>query len=152
MEKHVKWVTREKAEVDRIACPRLIKNFVDPEAEFVFVYPDKLLNVAKKRNAIPFDVPNVEIGHHDGGRSFDAIVTKYILDNPALLELAKIVRSVDTHNPELAPELIGLEAIAEGFHHITIDDFDNMCKQYSFYDAPYACCKSKVDIKERRSP
>jgi hypothetical protein len=150
--KHMKWVTREKAKVDRIACPWLIKNFIDPEPEFLFVSADKVLDVAKKQNAIPFDIPNVELGHHDGECSFDAIVTKYNLNDPALLELAKIVRSADTHNPVLAPESIGLEAIAEGFRHITKDDFDNMSKQFYVYDALYAYCKSKADIKERTSP
>lgn len=143
----MKWVTREKAKVDRIACPWLIKNFVDPEPEFLFVSVDKVLDVAKEQNAIPYDIPNVELGHHDGECSFDAIVKKYKLDNPALLELAKIVRSADTHSPELAPESIGLEAIAEGFRRITKDDFDNMSKQFYVYDALYAYCKSKVEIK-----
>ncbi len=147
----MKWVTREKAKVDRIACPWLIKNFVDSEPEFLFVPADKVLDVAKKENAIPFDVPKVELGHHDGDCSFDAIVKKYNLNDPALLELAKIVRSADTHKPELAPESIGLEAIAEGFRHITKDDFDNMSKQFHVYDALYAYCKSKVESKERRS-
>lgn len=147
----MKWVTREKAKVDRIACPWLIKNFVDPEPEFLFVPADKVLDVAKKQNAIPYDIPNVELGHHDGECSFDAIVKKYKLDNPALLELAKIVRSADTHNPELAPESIGLEAIAEGFRSITKDDFDNMSKQFFVYDALYAYCKSRVEIKKMRS-
>jgi hypothetical protein len=151
MEKHMKWVTREKAKVDRIACPWLIKNFVDTEPEFLFVPADKVLDVAKKQSAIPYDIPNVELGHHDGECSFDAIVKKYKLDNPALLELAKIVRSADTHNPELAPESIGLEAIAEGFRRITRDDFDNMSKQFYVYDALYAYCKSKVEIKRMRS-
>ena len=148
----MKWVTREKAKVDRIACPWLIKNFIDPEPEFLFVSSDKVLDVAKRQNAIPFDIPNVELGHHDGECSFDAIVTKYKLDDPALLELAKIVRSADSHNPELAPESIGLEAIAEGFRDITKDDFDNMSKQFYVYDALYSYCKCKVDIKEGRSP
>ena len=130
MEKRRKWVTREKAKVDRIACPWLIKNFVDSEPEFLFVPADKVLDIAKGQNAIPFDVPNVELGHHDNKCSFDAIIEKYNLEDPALHKLAKIVRSADTDDPDPSPESTGLEAIAEGFRQITKDDFDNMSKQF----------------------
>lgn len=143
-EKHRKWVTREKAKVDRIACPWLIKNFVDSEPEFLFVPADNVLDIAKEQNAIPFDVPNVELGHHDGKCSFDAIVLKYNLKHPALEELAKIVRGADTDQTDSPPESIGLEAIAEGFLQITKDDFDNISKQFYVYDALYAYCKSKL--------
>ncbi len=145
LEKHRKWVTREKAKVDRIACPWLIKNFVDSEAEFLFVPADKVLEIAKEQNAIPFDVPNVELGHHDGKCSFDAIIGKYNLKQPTLEELAKIVRGADTDQTDPPPESIGLEAIAEGFRQITKDDFDNISKQFYVYDALYAYCNSKLD-------
>jgi hypothetical protein len=144
LEKHRKWVTREKAKVDRIACPWLIKNFVDSEAEFLFVPADKVLDIAREQNAIPFDVPNVELGHHDGKCSFDAIVLKYNLKHRALEELAKIVRGADTDQTDSPPESIGLEAIAEGFRQITKDDFENISKQFYVYDALYAYCKSKL--------
>ncbi len=144
LEKHRKWVTREKAKVDRIACPWLIKNFVDSEAEFLFVPADKVLEFAKEQNAIPFDVPNVELGHHDGKCSFDAIMSKYNLKHPALEELAKIVRGADTDQTDPPRESIGLEAIAEGFRQITKDDFDNISKQFYVYDALCAYCKSKL--------
>lgn len=144
LEKHRKWVTREKAKVDRIACPWLIKNFVDSEAEFLFVPSDKVLDIAKEQNAIPFDVPNVELGHHDGRCSFDAIVVKYNLKQPTLEELAKIVRGADTDQSDPPPESVGLEAIAEGFRQITKDDFDNISKQFYVYDALYAYCNSKL--------
>ncbi|HKI08634.1 MAG TPA: chromate resistance protein ChrB domain-containing protein, partial [Nitrososphaeraceae archaeon] len=94
----MKWVTREHAKVDRIACPWLIKNFVDKEAEFLFVPAHKVMDTAKERSAIPFDIPNVDLGHHGEECSFDAIVRKYELEKkePALLELARIVRGADT--------------------------------------------------------
>jgi hypothetical protein len=147
----MKWVTREKAKVDRIACPWLIKKFVDSKAEFLFVPANKVLEVAKAKGAIPFDIPNIELGHHDDKCSFDAIIEKYDLKDPALLELAKIVRAADTDRKELATESIGLEAIAEGFRQITKDDFDNMSKQFYVYDALYAYCKRKVTQKEEGS-
>lgn len=145
----MKWVTREKAKVDRIACPWLIKKFVDPQAEFLFVPPDKVMWVAKEQNAIPFDIPNVELGHHDDKCSFDAIIEKYSLQDRALLELAKIVRGADTANRTLTPESAGLVAIAEGFRAITKDDFDNMNKQFYVYDALYAFCRMKVSKEEQ---
>jgi hypothetical protein len=143
----MKWITREKAKVDRIACPWLITKFIDNRPEFLFVPADKVLEVAKDRNAIPFDIPNIELGHHADKCSFDAIIEKYDLKDTALLELAKIVRAADTDNKELALESVGLEAIAEGFRNITKDDFDNMSKQFHVYDALYAYCQQKVAQK-----
>jgi hypothetical protein len=142
-EKHRKWVTREKAKVDRIACPWLIKNFVDSEAEFLFVPADKVLDIAKEEHPIPFDVPNVELGHHDGKCSFDSIIAKYNLRQPTLEKLAKIVRGAETDQTDPPPESVGLEAIAEGFRQITKHDFDNISKQFHVYDALYAYCKLK---------
>jgi len=140
----MKWVTRERAKVDRIACPWLIKRFVDSEADFLFVPGDRVLQVAKEQNAIPFDSPNVELGHHGEECSFDAIVHKYGLKEPALLELAKVVRGADTENRNLTPESPGLNSIAEGFKLITKDDFENMSKQWPVYDALYAFFKAKT--------
>lgn len=148
----MKWVTREKAKVDRIACPWLIKKFVDSQAEFLFVSPDKVMQVAKEQGAVPFDVPNVELGHRGDKSSFDAIIEKYGLKDAVLLELANIVRGADTHRPELAPESVGLEAIAEGFRQISKDDYDNMSKQFHLYDALYSYCRWKLAQRvERRS-
>jgi hypothetical protein len=140
----MKWVTREHAKVDRIACPWLIKNFVDKEAEFFFVPAHKVMDTAKERSAIPFDIPNVELGHHGEECSFDAIVRKYELEKkePALLELAMIVRGADTPNRSLAPQSEGLVAIAAGFSINSKDDYDNMAKQFYVYDALLAYCKS----------
>ncbi len=142
----MKWVTREHAKVDRIACPWLIKNFVDKDAEFLFVPADKVMQVAKEQNATPFDVPNVELGHHGEECSFDAIVKKYGLDkkDPALLELAKIVRGADTPNRSLTPQSEGLLAIAYGFSMNTKDDHDNMNKQFYVYHALHSFCEWKL--------
>lgn len=140
----MKWITREHAKVDRIACPWLIKNFVDKDAEFLFVPAHKVIEVAKEQNAIPFDVPNVELGHHGEECSFDAIVKKYGLDRKesALVELAKIVRGADTPNRSLTPQSEGLVAIATGFGLISKDDHDNIAKQFYIYDALLAYCRS----------
>jgi hypothetical protein len=140
----MKWVTREHAKVDRIACPWLIKNFVDKGAEFLFVPADKVIEVAKEQDALPFDVPNAELGHHGEECSFDAIIKKYDLakKDPALLELAKIVRGADTPNRNLTPQSEGLVAIANGFSINSQDDHDNMAKQFPVYDALYTFCKS----------
>ena len=140
----MKWVTREKARVDRIACPWLVKRFVDSEAEFLFVPQERVLQVANEQKAIPFDAPNIELGHHGEECSFDAIIHKYGLKDAALLELAKVVRGADTKNRSLTPESPGLFSIAEGFRLITKDDFENMSKQWPVYDALYAFFKAKV--------
>lgn len=143
----MKWVTREHARVDRIACPWLIKKFVDKDAVFLFVPTEQVMAVSQKEGAIPYDVPNVELGHHGDKCSFDAVVEKYRLADPALLELAKIVRGADTAAKDLTPESRGLEAIASGFREISKDDLDNMSKQFHVYDALYAYCKTKVQHK-----
>jgi hypothetical protein len=143
------WITREKAHVDRIACPWLIKRFVDPDAEFLFVPADQLLQEAKEQNAIPYDAKGVELGHHGEFCSFDAIVKKYELKDPALHELAKIVRGADTDHPEIAQESAGLDSIATGFRLTSDDDFDNMAKQWPMYDALYAFCKWKLEQEKK---
>ncbi len=137
----MKWVTRERVHVDRVACPWLIRRFVDSEAEFLFVPLERVQEAVAKGGAIPFDVPGVELGHRGDKCSFDAIIEKYQLRDPALLELAKIVRAADTGNRDLAPESIGLEAIASGSMMIVRDDHDAIEKQGFVYDALYAYCK-----------
>ena len=138
----MKWITREHAKVDRIACPWLIKNFVDKDAEFLFVPAEKVMEIAGEQNAIPFDVPDVELGHHGDECSFDAIIKKYELDkkDASLLVLAKIVRGADTPNRSLTPQSAGLVAIATGFSINSRDDHDNMSKQFYVYDALHAFC------------
>lgn len=137
----MKWVTREHVHVDRVACPWLISRFVDPEADFLFVSPERINEVAVKEGAIPFDAKGVEFGHHGDKCSFDAIIKKYELNDPALLELAKIVRAADTRDTELAAESIGLEAIASGSMMLAKDDHDAIEKQAYVYDSLYAYCK-----------
>jgi hypothetical protein len=144
----MRWVTREHVHVDRVACPWLIRRFVDSKAEFLFVPSEKIQETAVTRKAIPFDASGVELGHRGDKCSFDAIIEKYELKDPALLELAKIVRAADTGNPELAPESIGLEAIASGSMMIAKDDYEAIEKQMYLYDALYAYCKLRL-IKEK---
>ena len=111
----MKFVTREKVKVDRVACPWLIRRFVDPNAEFLFVPAGDVISVSRRENAIPFDVPDVELGHRGPRCSFDAALEKYRLDDPALLELARIIRGADTSDRKLTAESAGLYAIATGF-------------------------------------
>jgi hypothetical protein len=147
----MKWVTREKAKVDRIACPWLIQRFVDPKAEFLFVPVERVLEVAKQEGATPFDTPGAELHHFkedgDDRCSFDAIIKKYRLTDPALLDMAAIVRTADAHPKNPRPEGAGLEAMALGFRTNAKDDHDNMRLQFPAYDALYTYCKLKVEGK-----
>ena len=139
----MKWVTRARPKVDRVACPWLIKRFVDPQAEFLYVPPEEVMQVARREGAIPFDVPNVELGHHGPECSFDAIIKKYNLTDPVLQRLAPIIRGADTAAKELTPESPGLEAIAEGFRLVYRDDHELLQRELSVYDALYAYCQSQ---------
>jgi len=138
----MKWITRAKARVDRIACPWLIRRFIDTQAEFLFV-PDALVTeTAAREGATPYDVPGVELGHHGERCSFDAFLDKYGLTDPALQALALIVRGADTDARGIAKEAWGLYAVASGFREISRDDFENMERQFPVYDALYAYCRS----------
>jgi len=143
----MKWVTREKARVDRIACPWLIRRFIDPSAEFLYVPAGSVLDVAACEGAIPFDTPGAELHHYEeGGRefvSFDAVIRKYGLQDPALHELAKIVRVADGGSGESA-EAAGLEAAASGFRLIAKDDHENQRLQFPLYDALYEHCRAQL--------
>jgi len=146
----MKWVTREHVKVDRVACPWLIKRFVDPQAEFLFVPADQIANVVEKQGAISFDAPGAELGHSADRCSFDAIIDKYGLTDPALLALAKIVRGADTSAVTLTPESAGLQAIAEGFRHLGLkDDHDILARESVVYDALYAWCHERVSNQDR---
>jgi hypothetical protein len=140
----MKWVTREKARVDRIACPWLISRFIDPDPTFLFVPAGDVMAVAAREGAIPYDVPGVDLGHHGKRCSFDAFVARYGLEDPALRALAEIVRGADTGARELTPESPGLYAVASGFREIARDDHDNMARQFAVYDALYAFCRSRL--------
>ncbi len=140
----MKWVTRSHVHVDRVACPWLISRFVDSQAEFIFVPKNRVAEVVDEQAAIPYDVADVELGHHGDGCSFDAIIRKYELKDPALLRLAKIVNAADTNR--LASDVIaaGLEAIATGFSVRYPDDHENLEYQFQVYDALYAWCRLQV--------
>ena len=146
----MKWITRERARVDRIACPWLITRLIDPKPEFLFVPAPDVLTAAKREGAIAYDVPNVELGHHGPECSFDAFVSHYELDDPALVALAKIVRGADTDDRGLTPESAGLYAAATGFQAISRDDFDNMARQFPMYDALYAYCRAQAPTARRK--
>ena len=143
----MKWITREKVKVDRVACPWLIKKFIDPQAEFLFVPAEKVMEVAGLEGAVPFDVPGVEFGHHGKECSFDALVKKHQLDrDPAIVLLAKIVNGADTDNTLWnQPEAAGLNAIAEGFRHLGYkDDHEINAAEWIVYDALYAYCQEMI--------
>ena len=140
----MKWVTRANPKVDRIACPWLIRKFVDPQAEFLYVAGADVMTVAEREGAIPYDVPNVELGHAGAGCSFDAIIKKYKLGDAALQRMALIVRGADTSDKDLTPESRGLEAIAAGFQAVYADDHEQLSAELPVYDAIYAYCQLQV--------
>ncbi|MHB1505363.1 MAG: chromate resistance protein ChrB domain-containing protein [Sulfobacillus sp.] len=138
----MQWVTRKNANVDRIACPWLIKRFVDQDATFSFVAADEVAAVAAQTGAIPFDVKGVELGHLDGRCSFESILLKYQLTDPALLKLAKIVHGADVSaDINIVPEAAGLSAVAHGFALVHgEDDHAKIRLETPVYDALYAWC------------
>jgi hypothetical protein len=140
----MKWITRAKANVDRVACPWLIKRFVDPQAEFLFVPAADVMATAKREQAIPYDVPNVELGHVDGRCSFESIVLNYNLKDPALAELARIVHGADVaEDIGITPQSAGLSAIARGFALLHGEaDHEKIRLETPMYDALYAWCRS----------
>ncbi len=139
------WVTRSHIHVDRVACPWLIQRFVDSEAEFLFVPAKEVAKTAEETGATPFDAPDVELGHHDGRCSFESIILKYELKEPALLRLAKIVHSADVAaDMDKDPVARGLEAIAVGYGLRFPDDEENLERQFDVYDALYAWCRLQV--------
>lgn len=141
----MQWVTRTRPKVDRIACPWLIKRFVDPVAEFVYVPAAEVVVYAERTGAIPYDVPNVELGHHGDECSFDAILNTYELTDPALRRLALIVRGADTPAKDLTPQSQGLEAIAEGFRLLYDDDHAQLAAETVVYDALYRYCQAQEE-------
>ena len=141
----MKWLTRSHVHVDRVSCPWLITRFIDNEAEFLFVPKNQIDKVAAETDAIPFDAPGVELGHHDGRCSFESIVLKYDLKDPALQRLAKIVHAADVAaDIDTDPTARGLEAIASGYSLRYPDDEENLARQFEVYDALYAWCRLQV--------
>jgi rhodanese-related sulfurtransferase len=137
-----RWVTRERPKIDRIACPWLIARFVDPEAEFLYVPAKQVLEAAKERDAVPYDVPDVHFSHEGERCSFDAFLKHFRLTDPALEQLAVIVRGADTARLDLAPQAPGLAAISLGLSRNFADDLDMLRHGMVMYDALYAWCKS----------
>ena len=137
-----RWVTRERPKVDRIACPWLIRRFIDAQAEFLYVPAAEVTRVAKERSAIAYDVPEVEFSHVGGRCSFDAFLYRYRLTDPALQELALIVRGADTNRPDLAPQSAGLVSISLGLSALFADDHEMLEHGMVVYDALHAWCRS----------
>lgn len=142
----MKWITRKNANVDRVACPWLIKKFVDPKPEFLYVPTEEVMVVAEREGATPYDVKDVELGHVDGRCSFESIIVKYKLKDPALDRLAQIVHGADVSaDRDNCPEAAGLYAIAHGFALVLGDDDHRKIElETPMYDALYAWCQKEV--------
>jgi len=142
----MKWVTRERVKVDRVACPWLIRRFIDPQAEFIFVPAEKVLDYAEREGATPFDAQGVELGHHDGMCTFESIVSKYKIRDKAIQMLAGIVHGADIKEDlSRTPESAGLKALAEGFTLMGLkNDHEILSREFVVYDALYAYCQMKV--------
>ena len=144
----MKWITRERAKVDRVACPWLIRKFIDRAAEFLFVPVSEVMDQARRHGAIPFDVPphpEAKFVHRDGKCTFEVLVEDYKIADPAVALLAKIVHGADIAGEENhMQQSAGLEAIAEGFSETARDDYDRLEKEFPLYDALYAWCRTQT--------
>jgi len=141
----MRWITRSHVHVDRVACPWLITRFIDNKAEFLFVPKNQVDKVAAETGAIPFDAPGVELGHQDGRCSFESIIAKHELTDPALLRMARIIHAADVAQDIGAdPIARGLEAIAVGYSLRFPDDEENIARQFEVYDSLYAWCRLQV--------
>lgn len=136
----MKWITRERPKIDRIACPWLVARFIDENPEFLYVPSANVMEIAVDTGAIPYDVPDVELGHHGDQCSFDAFIAKYKLDDAALNKLAVIVRAADCGVPQLSKEAAGLLAISKGLSLNFADDQEMLKHGMVIYDALYAWC------------
>lgn len=142
----MKWVTRERAKTDRVACPWLIRRFIDPQAEFLFVPADRVLEAAHREGGKSFDCPGADYTHREGMCSFEVLVEEYRLQDTALHTLARIVHGADIPaDVGLAPEAAGLQAIAHGFAAICPDDHRKLEMEFPLYDALYAWCQAKAE-------
>ncbi|KIC96171.1 chromate resistance protein ChrB domain-containing protein [Flavihumibacter solisilvae] len=148
----MKWITREKPKIDRIACPWLIVNFIDRDAEFMYVPFDRVLEEAKANQAIPFDIPGVELTHKGDQCTFDALIKKYRLKDPALDTLAVIVRAADTDHHELSLQAPGLWAISAGLAYNFQDDHELLAKGMTIYDALYSWAKNLQHVQHTQQP
>jgi hypothetical protein len=148
----MKWVTRERPKIDRIACPWLVLRFIDRDAEFLYVPAPDVLRIAEQTGATPYDIPGVEMSHVGDLCSFDAFLAKYRLDDPALQQLAVIVRGADTSRPDLAPQSPGLYALSLGLSHCFADDHEMLRHGLVMYDALYAWCRACRDESHHWPP
>ncbi len=148
----MKWITRERPKIDRVACPWLIARFIDPDAEFLFAPPAEVKRLAESLGATPFDVEGVELSHDGPLCSFDALLAKYRLTDPALAELAVIVRGADTARLDLAPQAAGLLAISLGLSRLFADDHEQLRHGFVVYDALYAWAKHVRDETHTWNP
>ncbi len=141
----MKWVTRERPKTDRIACPWLIRRFIDPEAEFLYVPADQVLEVAERESALSYDAPGARYTHRDGLCSFEVLVEEYELEDPAVQLLARIVHGADVaEDVDATPQSAGLKAIAEGFSYSVADDHEQLTLELPVYDALYEWCRRAV--------
>jgi len=140
----MKWITRSHVHVDRVACPWLITRFIDSNAEFLFVPKSKVLEIAEKQGAIPFDTPGAELHHREDLCTFDVIIKDYELTDKALLRMARIINAADTGRFERDPLAVGFEAIAVGYGLRYPNDLENIEAQFEVYDALYAWCRLDV--------
>ncbi|SEA52307.1 chromate resistance protein ChrB domain-containing protein [Acidovorax soli] len=140
----MKWITRERPKIDRIACPWLVARFIDPDPEFLYVPSADVARIAAETGAIPYDVPGAELGHHGELCSFDAVIERYGIADPAIAKLALIVRAADTGRPELAKEAEGLLAISRGLSINFQDDHAMLAQGMVVYDALYAACGGDI--------
>ena len=141
----MKWVTRHQIKVDRVACPWLIRRFIDPEAELLFVPPEEVLAVAEQEGAISYDAGGQgKLDHRDGKCTFEVMIEARGLSDPALLNLATIVHGADTSDRDATPQSEGVRAIAEGFHYMGIPDEHRLMHGFAIYDALYAWCQHQL--------
>jgi hypothetical protein len=148
----MKWITRERPKIDRIACPWLIKRFVDEEAEFIYVPKEIVFEEAEKKQAIPYDIPGAEYSHYGDECTFDYILKKHSLNDPALVLMANIIRGADTDHFELAPQAAGLWAISAGLSRNYKNDHEQLGIGIKIYDALYSWAKYLQDEKHNWQP
>ena len=145
----MKWITRSHVHVDRVACPWLISRFIDSEAEFLFVPKSKVLEIAERQGATPFDTPGADLHHRDDLCTFDVIIEEFGLTDKALLRMAKVINAADTNRLDADPLATGFEAIAVGYSLRFPDDLENIERQFEVYDALYAWCR--LDVARMKS-
>lgn len=148
----MKWITRERPKIDRIACPWLIKNFIDKDAEFIYVPKDQVIEKAKELNAVPYDIPKAEYSHYGDECTFDYFIKKHKLNDAALHQLAVIIRGADTNSFQLAPQAAGLWAISAGLSYNFKDDYEMLNVGMKVYDALYSWGKYVQDEKHTWNP